>query len=66
MRALSTNLAPASPWALKVPSTSGMPLPMRVLAMINLGLPFFCDFADWKALKNSMMLLPSMVWTSKP
>ena len=38
-RAASPNLAPPSPCAFCVPSTSGIPLPMSVLAMIACGLP---------------------------
>ena len=39
------NFAPPSPWPLAVPATSGMPLPMRVLAMMTFGRPLSCALA---------------------
>ena len=66
MRAASANFAPPSPCAFCVPSTSGIPLPMSVLAMISCGLPLPAFLARTKAAKNASISWPSTVCTSNP
>ena len=66
LRAASANFAPPSPCAFCVPSTSGIPLPMSVLAMMSCGLPLPAFLARTKAAKKASISWPSTVCTSNP